>query len=151
MKRSPTVLLAALAALCLVFAFDAASQVEVRKAPVTWDQVALEDGPQLYAELCSSCHGADADGQGPAAPALAVPAPDLTLLALHNGGVFPAEQVRDTIAGNRTIAAHGQLEMPNWGHAIADVRPDFKLARRQALAEARIDALTAYLDTVQVR
>ncbi len=32
-------------------------EVEVKQAPLTWQQAALSDGEQLYLELCASCHG----------------------------------------------------------------------------------------------
>lgn len=43
---------------------------------------------QIIFELCCAiCHGRDAEGDGPIASHLNVPAPDLTLLARRSGGV----------------------------------------------------------------
>ncbi len=90
-------------------------------------------------------------GNGPASPALAAPAPDLTQLAIHNGGVFPADQVRETIAGDKRVVAHGTLEMPVWGRALKDLRPDHKMAQREGFARLRIYDLTMYIESIQVR
>jgi len=151
MKRLPMVLAGiAAAALVLVLAVDAVPQGEVKEAPVTWRQVTEGDGQTLYVELCAACHGADGAGAGPAAPALAKPVPDLTRLALANGGVFPGDEVKRTISGERSIAAHGSLEMPIWGKVFRDVRPDKKMAQRESLAQARIADLTRYLESIQV-
>lgn len=148
MKRSP-MLLTAVAAL-VVLSMAAAPQVEVKEVQLDWTRVARADGEQLYADLCAVCHGADATGDGPATAALPVPAPGLTRLEADNGGVFPAEFVRRSIAGEETLPAHAGLEMPNWERAFEDVRPDTKPFRREALAKAKIDELTDYLETLQV-
>jgi hypothetical protein len=43
-------------------------------------------GADLFRAYCASCHGRDAKGHGPAAPALKATVPDLTVLAKNNGG-----------------------------------------------------------------
>ncbi|MBZ5572099.1 MAG: cytochrome c [Acidobacteriia bacterium] len=43
-------------------------------------------GQQMYSAYCAVCHGNDGKGGGPAAEALKVPPPDLTVLARKNGG-----------------------------------------------------------------
>ncbi|MDH3254162.1 MAG: c-type cytochrome [Acidobacteriota bacterium] len=132
-----------------VVAGAAVSQVEIQKAPITWQQAALTDGKELYAELCAVCHGADAKGNGPAAAALKKPVPDVTQLTKGNQGVFPAEDVRKAITGEAGILSHGTLEMPIWGKVFADVRPDVKPFRREAFARQQIYNLTAYVESVQ--
>ncbi|MCP4203180.1 MAG: c-type cytochrome [bacterium] len=152
MKRFPF-LIGAVLPLALVFSFAstaASEEVEIRQAPVTWTQAALSDGEELYGQLCASCHGMDATGNGPAAPALAMPVPDLTRLALDNDGEFPTEGVEKSIQGGGKIVAHGSVEMPVWGRVLGDVRPDFKPYRREAFAKQQIFNLTEYLKSIQV-
>jgi mono/diheme cytochrome c family protein len=101
------------------------------------------DGAQLYRTYCASCHGNRATGDGPAAIAMKVPPPDLTLIASRNRGVFPAERVRQIIQG-RGPAAHGERTMPVWGDVFA---------RKVTAAPpaALVDALVRYLDGLQQR
>ena len=150
MKRI-LVFVGSIAMVATFIVFEAAPQTEVKEAPATLEQLALSDGGELYIELCAACHGADAKGNGPASPALAAPAPDLTQLARHNGGEFPAAEVQKAITGQAKVAAHGTLEMPIWGRALYDARPDLKPGRRYGLAQLRIQALTAYIESIQVR
>jgi mono/diheme cytochrome c family protein len=148
--RLRLLILAAIAVIAMIVAVPAASAQEIQAAPMTLQQAALADGQALYAELCAVCHGADAKGGGPAAPALAAPAPDLTQLAMANGGEFPAAKVQKTIAGETRVVAHGTLEMPMWGKAFEDARPDRKSGDRWASAHLRILALTEYIESLQV-
>ena len=56
-------------------------------------------GAQAYQDYCAICHGTRALGDGPVAPELEVPPPDLTRIASRNGGVFPMREVADTVYG----------------------------------------------------
>ena len=147
--RRLSLTLAAVAAVFLVLAVQADQHVTVEKAPLTWTQAALGDGEDLYAQVCATCHGMDAKGGGPAAEVLVMPVPDLTRLAIDNGGVYPAERVQKSITGEGEIKAHGPVEMPIWGKAFEDARPDLKPGQRWAFARMRIAALTAYIETLQ--
>lgn len=131
------------------FALTAVGQVEVKEAPMTWKQAALTDGEELYLELCAVCHGTSGKGDGPAAPALAKPVMDLTLLAANNDGVFPARQVEDSITGEERVVAHGTMDMPVWGQRFEELRPDWKQHRRKALARQRIINLTLHIESLQ--
>lgn len=150
MKRS-LVVVACLAVLSIAFAIEATEKdvPEVVQVPLTWHQAGLTDGKELYVELCAVCHGVDGTGDGPAAPALADPVPDLTLIKTNAGGVFPREGVEKTIRGQDDVTAHGTLEMPVWGQIFTDLRPDRKMVARRALAEQRIQNLTSYIETIQ--
>ena len=150
MKRS-LVFLASIVAAATFLVFEAVPQAEVKEAPLTWQLMALSDGADLYAELCAVCHGTDAKGDGPATPALAERAPDLTQLAVHNDGVYPAEAVKKSITGETRVTAHGTMSMPMWGRAFQDARPDIKPGARHGYAQMRIYALTAYIESLQVR
>ena len=147
MKRS-LVFLGITVAVALFLVFEAVPQAEVKEAPVTWQLMAITDSAELYAELC---HGIDGKGNGPAAAALAAPAPDLTQLAIHNDGVYPAEEVTKSITGETRVTAHGTMSMPMWGRAFQDARPDLKPGARFGYAQMRIYALTAYIESLQAR
>src|SRR5262245_52192216 len=108
--------------------------------PLALDSLTGRDSFDRY---CASCHGPDGRGSGPVAAALKTRPADLTTLAERNGGVFPAERLRQLIEG-RGPAAHGDRTMPVWGVVF----------KRQGnatedTAGARIDALVAYLQSIQ--
>ena len=128
---------------------DENQKPEIREVPLTWEKAALSDGGELYAELCAVCHGLQGSGDGPAAKALAMPLSDLRQIKQNNDGEFPWEAVENTIRGRADIPAHGTIDMPVWGRAFTDARPDHKLARRLAFADQRIYNLTAYLESIQ--
>ncbi|WP_300032102.1 cytochrome c [uncultured Roseobacter sp.] len=71
-------------------------------------------GAEIYARHCATCHGAEARGNGPMAPALVLQPPDLTGLAARHGGVFPAERVVMRIDGRDPLVSHGS-PMPVYG------------------------------------
>ncbi len=105
-----------------------------------------ETGRGLFASHCAACHGSDARGGGPVASELRRPVPDLTRFAMRNGGVFPSARVTRIIDG-RDVASHGSREMPVWGNAFRR-GPD---ATPPEAADARIAALTRYLEDIQQR
>jgi hypothetical protein len=70
---------------------------------------------------------------------------DLTQYARANGGVFPSERTRRVIDG-RDVGAHGSVEMPVWGDVFKRTIPDGERAARE-----RIDAIVAYLESIQER
>lgn len=73
-----------------------------------------QDGRAAYLDNCASCHGPDATGDGPAARAIGVVAPDLTGLAARNGGTFPRDQVMSIIDG-LSRDPHFSTAMPEFG------------------------------------
>ena len=102
-------------------------------------------GSGLYINYCGSCHGPNAKGDGPMAPALTKKPADLTLIAKRNGGKYPADLVFRTIDGRNPMLGHGGQEMPVWGNAFLGVQEG--LTPEQV--RARIEALVAYLETIQ--
>jgi len=100
-------------------------------------------GPDLYLHYCASCHGRDATGHGPAAPALKAEVPDLTTIARRNSGIFPRARVRKIIAGDDEIVAHGSREMPIWGPIFHQIEQD----RDWGLV--RLENLAKYLESIQ--
>jgi mono/diheme cytochrome c family protein len=100
-------------------------------------------GPDLFRSFCASCHGLDGKGNGPVTPALNTRVPDLTLIAQRHGGVFPEKWVRGLIAGDPSIVAHGNREMPIWGPIFHQIENDHDYG------EVRLRNLTEYLRTLQ--
>ncbi|ABG31656.1 cytochrome C [Roseobacter denitrificans] len=74
----------------------------------------VENGAQIYARHCATCHGADAQGGGPMAPVLVLQPPDLTALSARNDGVFPMTRVVMRIDGRDPLVSHGS-PMPIYG------------------------------------
>jgi len=101
------------------------------------------EGPNLFRAYCASCHGADAKGKGPAAPALKSKVPDLTLLTRKNGGRFPGARVRKIIMGDDVVAVHGSREMPVWGPIFHQIEWDVDRGN------VRLENLVKYLESIQ--
>lgn len=104
-------------------------------------------GRDLFLAHCATCHGAWAEGDGPALSALGIAAPDLTEIATRRDGRFPYDEIRGIIEGRRASDAHHPRVMPAWGE-------EFTLAagggiRGQEDAWEKIEALMAYLESVQ--
>ena len=128
----------------------AETETKVEYAPITWQQAALNDGSELYIELCASCHGVTGRGDGPAAPALSAPMPDLRKLAAMNDGEFPAKDLEKAISGESRVTAHGTPDMPVWGKMFESLRPDHKPVQRYAFAQQRVYNLIEHLRTLQI-
>ncbi len=111
--------------------------------------VAQLSGVELYEQLCASCHGAQAHGDGPVAPLIEIKVPDLTRLALRDGGEFPAQDVLRTIDGRFERKAHGARDMPVWGWRLYDSSMLNDEAAR-AQVDATLGRLVEYLRSVQV-
>jgi mono/diheme cytochrome c family protein len=109
-----------------------------------------DQGRALYQTHCASCHGADAEGQGPLAPALVLQPINLTTLSSRNDGTFPLERVLKRIDGTDPLVSHGS-PMPVFGpyfEGVANV--PMKLADAQPILVPQPMAdLVAYLMSVQ--
>jgi len=106
-----------------------------------------EAGEHLYRDSCSGCHGADARGNGPVAPYLSVPMPDLTRIAARRGGTFPADEIYRIIDGQADLRAHGPRHMPVWGYEFFGDDADDEVAHRQATQ--KVERLVSYLRSIQ--
>ena len=105
-----------------------------------------------YELACMPCHGADGKGDGPKAATLAKQPADLTRIASANGGAFPRGKVAEMIDGRAQVAAHGPRDMPVWGERYRKPVDRGEAVRRiDQRARAQIDALVAYLETLQER
>ncbi|HEU4601650.1 MAG TPA: c-type cytochrome [Steroidobacteraceae bacterium] len=105
-------------------------------------------GQQLYARLCSSCHGASGHGDGPVAPYIKTGVPDLTRIAWRDGGEFPAEDVTRIIDGRLERPVHGTRDMPVWGWQLYDMSTKNPEAERD-LVDDMIKRLVDYLRSIQ--
>ena len=101
-------------------------------------------GPSLYRTFCTSCHGPDGRGDGPAVRTLRVPPPDLATIAERRGGICPSDEIAQIIDGRKAIAGHAAADMPQWGSALAHLE---KID--DATVEARVDALVAHVKSMQ--
>ncbi len=112
---------------------------------------AVAAGRAAYRASCASCHGEDARGDGPVAPALRVAPPDLTWLAERNGGTFPRAYVIDVLTGAAAITAHGSREMPVWSDRFGPANGSGATVAASLYARRRLEALATYLETLQRR
>lgn len=122
-------------------ATTAAGSAPSQVAPV------LDQGEHLYTVSCSGCHGANARGNGPVAPLLEAPVPDLTLLASRRGGSFPVDEVYQIIDGQADLTAHGPRHMPVWGYEFFGDDADDEAAHREATG--KVENLVRFLQSVQ--
>jgi hypothetical protein len=72
------------------------------------------------------------------------PPPDITGVAMANGGMFPTERLRRIIDG-REIDAHGNRDMPVWGDAFKAMRG----GHSEEAVRARINSILQYLEGIQ--
>jgi mono/diheme cytochrome c family protein len=98
--------------LCLA-GWAESQQRQIEYAPVKPTSPA--SAQEMYTAYCAVCHGKDGRGSGPAAEALKVPPPDLTVLARKNGNRYPSDHVRSAIEGDMRLPARNAKEMPSWG------------------------------------
>ena len=109
----------------------------------------VENGSALYQRHCATCHGLDASGDGPMAPALVIQPPDLTALAANNGGVFPTLRAVMRIDGRDPLVSHGS-PMPVFGAFFQGNDTALKAASGQPIMTSRLTAdLIAFLEGVQ--
>ena len=104
------------------------------------------DGEALYKAYCATCHGADGKGIGPMTEWLKIKAPDLTRLAINEGGKFPLVRVQKVIFGDANITpGHGTREMPVWGPIFSEIVHD------QDVGRLRVYNVAEYLRKMQVK
>jgi len=110
---------------------------------------AQDTGKQDFTKHCVGCHGADGKGHGPDLYILAGVKPaDLTVLSKKNGGVFPFQDVEDTIDGRKKVPKHNRFDMPFWGVTFQQSGKEFT-PESEAKAKERIDNIVHYIETLQ--
>lgn len=133
-------------ALLLAACFASAQEKPViKKVPVKHTSPA--SGKEMYTEYCAACHGVDAKGTGPAAPALKTPPPDLTMLAKRSeGGKYPRDRIATILRTGTGVAAHGSSDMPTWGPLFRSLD-----STHDATVQLRIKNLNDYLESLQAK
>jgi mono/diheme cytochrome c family protein len=115
----------------------------------------LTSGKMDFRQYCAQCHGTDATGDGPVAPALKKKPANLTQLSKNNGGVFPEAEVHNFIDGSKMAEGHGTREMPIWGYAFMFRQSSHTGAGGAPLSEEqvkhKIDRLVNYIKSLQVQ
>jgi hypothetical protein len=128
----------------------AVGEVVIREAPLRWEMVAELDGDEVFRNLCAACHGAGGKGDGPAVSALETAVPDLTVLAVDNGGVFPRKYVENVIFGRFRDESKGKSRMPYWGEHFLYLRTGVSGIPRKSFAWERTRTLATYVESLQV-
>jgi mono/diheme cytochrome c family protein len=131
-----------LASLALVVASSGIAQT-IKTVPP--NPTSPTSGKEMFNEYCAVCHGQDAKGGGPAAPALKKAPADLTQLSVHNKGKFPDARVAGYIEGDDKLEAHGTRDMPMWGSVFKS------MAGGDATTRMRVANLTAYVKSLQAK
>jgi mono/diheme cytochrome c family protein len=122
------------------------AQAPDRQQPETTRLIDSIRGPALYTAYCTVCHGENGKGGGPMAKSLKVAPPDLTRIAMRNGGVFPSARIRRIISGKEPLpGGHGTREMPVWGPIFSQIAWD------QDLGRVRVDNLARYIEKMQAK
>ncbi len=118
----------------------AGGSVDETQLPPTY----MPSGEQMYKQYCATCHGIDARGDGPLAPLLKTPPPDLTTLARRHLGKFPYDYVANILEFGPGVISHGSSDMPTWG-------PIFRYFDKQneRIVKQRIRNLCNYLASLQ--
>jgi mono/diheme cytochrome c family protein len=130
------------AAVILSSAQEKKPEVKHVPAPVT----SAASGKEMFKTYCAPCHGENAKGDGPAAPALKSPPADLTALAKSNGGKYPADRVTSILRGQATVTAHGNKDMPVWGPVFWRMS-----GGHESEVQQRVANLTHYIETLQAK
>jgi mono/diheme cytochrome c family protein len=129
--------------LCLA-AFAESQQKQIKHVPVK--PTSPTSGQEMYTVYCAVCHGRDGKGNGPAAEALKVPPPDLTILAEKNENKYPFDRVRSAITGDIRLPAHGSKEMPVWGQLFWGMSQG-----HASEVQLRINNLDKHIESVQAK
>ena len=132
-----------------VLAVNVAAQTPSAQTPVPKVKsvrvvpISSVEGRDNYTAYCAVCHGEDGKGNGPAAPAMKAPVPDLTTIAMRNKGKFDLLSVEYIINGTGKTAtpAHGVEAMPIWG--------DVFQSEDKSKRTLRIGNLAKYLQSIQ--
>src|SRR5215472_11268379 len=87
--------------------------------PAPWRSPSAEtiaQGRSDFNKHCAPCHSENAKGNGPELKIIpGIKPKDLTKIAAENGGVFPFQEVEDTIDGRKIIPSHKRFDMQFWG------------------------------------
>jgi mono/diheme cytochrome c family protein len=115
---------------------------------IEYDLFFAEMGEPVFKRYCASCHGTEAQGDGPSARILKVPPPDLTRIAERRKGEFATAEIGRFIDGRFDTPSHGTRDMPIWGTRLAEAIPEPGLG--EEVVRGQIFILLEYLKSIQV-
>jgi mono/diheme cytochrome c family protein len=101
-------------------------------------------GQQMYQQYCTACHGAKADGEGPAASACTIRPADLRTLARRHGGKFPYNHFYAVLQFGAAMPSHGSADMPIWLPVLASLDEG-----HEAIAQQRMHNIASYVASLQ--
>jgi len=122
-----------------------ATAVVIKQVPLTYKEVALKNGHEMYDHLCAACHGLTGKGDGPAASVLSNPVPDLTQLGVVTGSNHHA-QLEHVISGIDRTAHKDIVGMPLWFREFQYVRRDKFGRPRTMYANLKVHSLAEYVE-----
>ena len=146
--RSPLLVAGCVAVACSVLTAATAQTPSAQKPKIKTASAApiqSVDGGDNFHAYCAVCHGADAKGNGPAAPAMKVPVPNLTTIAARHDGKFNAVRVEQIITGvgKTPSPAHGVEDMPIWGDVFRN--------EDKAKTALRVRNIVSYIESIQAK
>ena len=106
------------------------------------------DGAAFFSENCTSCHGSDGKGNGPATTSLSVKPTDLTTLSASNAGKFPQARALSYIYGNPENS-HLSRVMPEFGGAMAEDLVPVEIEGVLTPTPRELAGLLFYLESIQ--
>ena len=68
---------------------------------------------------------------------------DLTAIAANHGGIFPKDDVRRFITGEKVTGSHGTRQMPVWGPIFSQIEIDTDYGK------VRLENLVNYIQSMQ--
>jgi mono/diheme cytochrome c family protein len=108
----------------------------------------IDAGAALYDDHCAVCHGLEARGNGPLAPALLLQPPTLNDLATRHG-MFPTSSIVMRIDGRDPLVSHGS-PMPIYGPFFEGTDAALKAETGQPIMTSQpIVDLVGYLQSIQ--
>jgi len=123
-------------------AFAESQQRQIKYVPVKPTSPA--SAQEMYTAYCAVCHGKDGKGNGPAAGALRVAPPDLTILARKNENNYPYDRVKSAIVGDVRLPSHGSKDMPVWGELFWGMSQG-----HSSEVQLRVNNLDKYIESMQ--
>ncbi|HLM82366.1 MAG TPA: cytochrome c [Terriglobales bacterium] len=123
-------------------AFVESQQRQIKYEPVKPTSPA--SAQEMYTAYCAVCHGKGGKGDGPAAEALRVAPPDLTILARKNENNYPYDRVKSAIVGDVRLPSHGSKEMPVWGELFWGMSQG-----QSSEVQLRVNNLDKYIESMQ--
>jgi mono/diheme cytochrome c family protein len=88
--------------------------------PQKWDRRTIEEGKKIYEAHCLSCHGRDADGQGPLASAIRYPAAPTNFREPGTIAQLPLSYVYWRVRDGGVSDKRFNSAMPGWGDELEE-------------------------------